>query len=278
MIHHQNTPATVFATGTSGTIGRHLLDRVGTISFTDFCRDLYLPSQLDLADSTVVHLGGVIGARAVESDPSLAREVNVSKTVEFARLCIDKGVKRFVYVSTAHVYKPSDSPVNEERALEPSSEYASQKLLAEQALSKLSNDFGFDFVSLRLFSVLSLDGKPDTLGARVARAIESGAPLFVPFAADCRDFLSPRVYADLIMQIATKDSVDHGVVNVGSGKALSVEEAVRRLLKSTNAMDLVIEFDSRFSAIPQLVADNLRLQQILGEGTGELSFPERLKG
>ena len=266
MIHHQNTPATVFATGTSGTIGRHLLDRVGTISFTDFCRDLYLPSQLDLADSTVVHLGGVIGARAVENDPSLAREVNVSKTVEFARLCIDKGVKRFVYVSTAHVYKPSDSPVNEKRALEPSSEYASQKLLAEQALSKLSNDFGFDFVSLRLFSVLSLDGKPDTLGARVARAIES------------RDFLSPRVYADLIMQIATKDSVDHGVVNVGSGKALSVEEAVRRLLKSTNTMDLVIEFDSRFSAIPQLVADNLRLQQILGEGAGELSFPERLKG
>ena len=273
MIPKKSWSTKIFATGTSGTIGRHLFGRVEAISFTNFCRDLYLPNQLDLADSTVVHLGGIIGAGAVDNDPSMARHVNVTKTEEFAKLCVGKGVKRFVYVSTAHVYKPSESPVDEGRTLEPSSMYASQKLDAEEALSKLAQDFGLDFVCLRLFSVLSLDGKPGTLGARVSRALESGASLFVPFAADCRDFLSPKVYADLIMEIANKDSVGHGVVNVGSGKGLSVEEAVRRLLKTTNTRDLVIEFDSKFSAIPQLVADNLRLRQILGEVAGELAFP-----
>lgn len=271
MIRHQSPK--VFATGTSGTIGRQLVDRVGRIPFTDFCRDLNIPSQLDLANSTVVHLAGVIGAKAVEIDPSGAREVNVSKTIEFARKCIEKGVKRFVYVSSAHVYKPSDSPINEAGPLEPSSEYAIQKLDAEEALRKLASNLGSDLVSLRLFSVLSLDGKPDTLGARVARALENGSSLTVPFAADCRDFLSPKVYADLIMQIATKDSVGHEVVNVGSGNPLSVEEAVRRLLKSTNARDLIIEFDSNSSAIPRLVADNLRLREILGQDANELDFP-----
>lgn len=263
----------VFATGTSGTIGRQLVNRVGSISFTDFCRDLYLPNQVDLTDSTVVHLAGVIGVKAVEVNPSVAREVNVAKTLEFARKCIEKGAKRFVYVSSAHVYKTSDSPINESGPLEPSSEYAIQKLDAEEALRKLASDFGSDFVSLRLFSVLSLDGKPDTLGARVARALENGSSLTVPFAADCRDFLSPKVYADLIMQIATKDSVGHEVVNVGSGNSLSVEEAVRRLLKSTNAGDLVIEFDSKTSATPRLVADNLRLREILGQVAYGLDFP-----
>jgi nucleoside-diphosphate-sugar epimerase len=111
------------------------------------------------------------------------------------------------------------------------------------------------------------------LGARVLRALETEAPLIVPFSADCRDFLSPKVYADLIMQIATKDSVGHEVVNVGSGNPLSVEEAVRRLLKSTNVRDLIIEFDSRSSATPRLVADNLRLREILGQDAYELDFP-----
>ena len=263
----------VLATGTSGTIGRQLVDHVESISFTDFCQDLSLPDQLDFADSTVVHMAGIVGARAVEIDPSAAREVNVLKTLEFAKLCMDQGIRRFVYVSTAHVYKPSRSSINEEGDLDPRSEYASQKLAAEEALEKLASSYGCDFVTLRLFSVLSLDGKPDTLGARVLRALETGAPLVVPFAADCRDFLSPRVYADLILKIATMEFFGQRVVNVGSGKSTSVEEAVRRLLKSNNSRDLVIEFDSKSSAIPRLVADNQLLLEIVREDAVQLTFP-----
>ena len=263
----------VFATGTSGTIGRQLSNSVESISFRNFCHDHSLPSQLNLADATVVHMAGVVGARVVEFDPSGARDVNVAKTLEFAKQCMGEGVRRFVYVSSAHVYKPSESPINEEGALEPRSEYARQKLEAEEGLKELADKYDSDIVSLRLFSVLSLDGKPDTLGARISRALETNTPLVVPFAADCRDFLSPRIYADLISQIATKDLLGKSVVNVGSGKSISVEYAVRRLLKSIDARDLVIEFDSKFSDTPQLVADNQLLRQILGKMAGELAFP-----
>lgn len=263
----------VFATGISGTIGRQLIDRVGNISFTDFCRDLYLPSEIDLAGSTVIHLAGVVGVGSVAIDPSAAREVNVSKTLEFAKLCMEKRVERFVYVSSAHVYQSSDSPINEEGVLEPGTEYANQKLQAEEGLRELTKDHPLDLISLRLFSVLSLDGKPNTLGARVARALERNTPLVVPFAADRRDFLTPMAYANLVLQIANKDSVNHKIINVGSGNALSVEDAVRRLLRSTHESDLAIEFDRKVSPMPYLVADNLRLLQTLGAKAGELTFP-----
>jgi UDP-glucose 4-epimerase len=80
-------------------------------------------------------------------------------------------------------------------------------------------------------------------------------------------------YANLMLEIATKDSVNHKIINVGSGNALSVEDAVRRLLKSANESDLAIEFDKKFSPMPHLVADNLRLLQTLGAKAGELTFP-----
>lgn len=267
-----NSPR-VFATGISGTIGRHLVNRVENISFTDFCRGSHLPSEIDLSGSTVIHLAGVIGVRSVETDPSEARSVNVSKTLEFAKLCMERGVERFVYVSSAHVYKSSDLPVNEEGLLEPGSEYATQKLEAEERLRELTKSSPLELISLRLFSVLSLDGTPETLGARVARALESNTPLVIPFAADRRDFLSPMAYANLILQIATSDSVKHKIINVGSGNALSVEDAVRRLLTSNRQLDLAIEFETKFSAIPNLVADNQRLRQTLGAQAGSLAFP-----
>ena len=263
----------VFATGTSGTIGRQLANRVKSISFRDFCQDLSLPRELNLADATVVHMAGIVGARAVEFDPLAAREVNVSKTLELAKICMGEGARRFVYVSSAHVYEPSESPINEDGALGPESEYAKQKLDAEERLRELAGNYDSDLVSLRLFSVLSLDGKPDTLGARVAQALESKTPLIVPFAQDTRDFLSPKAYADLILQIASKDSLQHKVINVGSGQALSVGDAVRRLLKSANATDLGIELDNKSSATPRLVADNSLLRQVLGIGARGLVFP-----
>jgi nucleoside-diphosphate-sugar epimerase len=186
---------------------------------------------------------------------------------------MERGVERFVYVSSAHVYKSSDLPVNEEGLLEPGSEYATQKLEAEERLRELTKSSPLELISLRLFSVLSLDGTPETLGARVARALESNTPLVIPFAADRRDFLSPMAYANLILQIATSDSVKHKIINVGSGNALSVEDAVRRLLTSNRQLDLAIEFETKFSAIPNLVADNQRLRQTLGAQAGSLAFP-----
>jgi len=263
----------VVATGVSGTIGRQLARSATSVSFSEFCQNLKLPNQIDLTDSIVVHLAGVVGARAVDQNPEAAREVNVFKTLEFAKLCIAEGAKRFIYVSSAHVYKSSNSPINERASLEPSSEYAAQKLEAEESLRKLASEYPLDLVCLRLFSVLSLDGKPDTLGARVARAMENKTRVSIPFAADCRDFLSPRVYAQVIMKIAAIDHLGHGIVNIGSGKALSVEAAVRRLLKSNYSEDLKIEFDPRFSTIPHLVADNLLLRQILGAEAAQLDFP-----
>lgn len=77
-------------------------------------------------------------------------DTNVAGTRDLLSVCIDSGVKRFVFVSSVAVYGGSQTEgISEDHAYDASGFYSESKILAEQAVRELANDQEIDLVILR---------------------------------------------------------------------------------------------------------------------------------
>jgi UDP-glucose 4-epimerase/GDP-4-dehydro-6-deoxy-D-mannose reductase len=258
----------IYATGMSGTIGRHLPGYI-------------LPFDLDLAEpidrnmippdlSTLIHLAGIVGEMNVVKDIGYARRVNVLGTLELAQSLDLETLDRFLYVSTSHVYTPSERDISEDANVGPVAEYPKQKLEAELLLKEYFSTAPEKLLIIRVFSVLGFDAQDFTLGGLASR-IANGSSELVINSDDIRDFMTPRQVALGIQKLAETPKIS-GTFNLCLGEPQSVSNALR---KHFNQMGVPAEYyESRFrrgnSTNPRIVGNNSKLIQEVPEITETL--------
>jgi UDP-glucose 4-epimerase len=121
----------------------------GDDDFSALCRDV----------DAVVHLAALNAGQCAD-DPDLAERVNVTGTKDLFDAAGSTGVRRFVYVSTAHVYgAPLEGVLDEDSAPRPVHAYGETHLAAEEIV--LSGD-GPEGIALRLSNAI---GAPADAGA-----------------------------------------------------------------------------------------------------------------
>jgi nucleoside-diphosphate-sugar epimerase len=89
----------------------------------------------------VVHLAAVVGDPACARCPEKARSINLDASLQLKELCVDLGVRRYIFASTCSNYGKMaalDSSLDETSPLKPVSLYAETKVAVEQALIKTS--------------------------------------------------------------------------------------------------------------------------------------------
>jgi nucleoside-diphosphate-sugar epimerase len=91
----------------------------------------------------VIHLACISNDPSFELNPDLGKSINYDASVQLIDLCVEKGVKRFIYASSSSVYGIKEiENVTEDLALEPLTDYSKYKAMIEEyALRKKSNDF-----------------------------------------------------------------------------------------------------------------------------------------
>ena len=107
-------------------------------------KDIRLVNESDLDEiETIVHLAALSNDPLGELIPGITSEINYSSTISFAKKAKNKGVKRFIYISSQSMYgisklnKPLDEDDSEKN---PITEYAKTKWSAEVELKKLSDN------------------------------------------------------------------------------------------------------------------------------------------
>ena len=220
----------IFATGLSGTVGRHLKG-----SATAIMVDLSSTSKEFLKinlpkHSTIIHLGAVVGESRVQENKGYATKVNVEGTKNLGEVALRTKCKKFIYVSTSHVYKSKDSAINENDVLEATSYYSESKLAGEEAIAKILEDSEVELTVIRLFSILDWGMPPFTLGGAVERII-NGEDLIIPNGDDERDFLTPKTIASTLLKLSDLNNLPP-ILNLCSGKAFSVLDAVSALFQA----------------------------------------------
>jgi len=119
-------------------------------------RDIEI-TDLDGVDS-LIHLSALSNDPLGEFDPKLTNEINYSSTIKLAKLAEEKGIKRFIYVSSQSMYGISrtDEELDEYSSNKnPLTEYAKTKWKAELELNKL-NSKNFNVVSFRPSTVFGV--------------------------------------------------------------------------------------------------------------------------
>jgi nucleoside-diphosphate-sugar epimerase len=248
----------IYATGLSGTIGRHIHEFVTPLNIRlENLDELTLIEPL-VPNDIVIHLAGIVGYRSIDKDAKYARLINVESTKILAKKALEVGVDKFVFISTAHVYKSSNAPLTENSLINPINKYAEQKFEAEEELRDIFKFANERLCIVRVFGVLDWDMKPETLGGAVKSLVYSNFSQSINHGLDVRDFSTPRQIAKAILEIAKSPSL-HGVINLCSGRGLTVEQAVATMLDRSNFM-----FDATFvnrnnSKIPVILGNNSKL-------------------
>lgn len=175
-----------------------------------------------------------------EEYPDTAFDVNVQGTFNVARACIDAGVKRLVYSSTASVYGDAlESPMTEDHPYNNWTLYGATKIAGEHLLKALGKRYGLDWVGLRYMNVYG--PRQDYKGAYVAvmhkmlDRIEAGhAPVIYGDGSQTYDFIHVDDIARANL-LAMRADTTAECYNVGRGIGTTIKELAELLLRLTES-------------------------------------------
>ena len=220
-------------TGASGFVGRNLVATLAAAGRSYFT----IGREAGQADgktdwngplsgvSTVVHLAGR------HSGDAQVFERDVEMTLNFARQAAERGVERFVYVSSIKVHGDRTAPghaFNEADKPEPQDHYGHAKLKMEQALRAMP-------LPLTVIRPVLVYG-PGVNGnfGRLMEAVERGWPL--PFGAveNKRSLVAAGNLCDFIMRVLDEPAAVGETYVLSDGEDLSTAELLRRIARLLN--------------------------------------------
>ena len=212
-----------------------------------------LSKSLDGVDA-VLHLAAKIRVEEGEEFPDLYKKVNIEGTLNLLKICKEKGIKKFVFASTAAVYgEPEDFPVTEKSKVAPVNVYGQTKLEIDQYLAVNAEKQGIAVISFRFFNVggalKSSDGKWLRIKHEGATHLipsilhsSSNKPLSI-FGNDwptldgtpVRDFVHVADLADALVESLNHLTMPgHQIINLGTATGSTVLQVVNTAEKVLN--------------------------------------------
>jgi len=214
----------------------------------------------------VVHLAAVASVQASVDDPAMTHQSNFDGTLNLLESCREEGVKRFLYACSAAIYGDTEElPVREETSLNPLTPYAVDKLSGEYYLSYYSRQYGLNTSSFRFFNIYGPRQDPSSpysgvISIMADRLLAGKEMTIFGDGKQTRDFVYVGDLADLLIESLTRDDMAGSIMNVGTGKQISLLD-LKAALEEASGKELKVTFgepragDIKFScaAVERLV-------------------------
>lgn len=205
--------------------------------------DSVILKQICSGIDVVIHAAGM-NAQDCAADPTAALEFNGLGTARLVEAAYGAGVKRFIYLSTAHVYSsPLVGAIAEDACPRNLHPYATSHIAGENVVLSARQHGKIEGVVLRLSNAF---GVPVNIGANCwmllvndlcRQVVETGRIRLQSSGIQQRDFVTlhdvSRVVGHLL-DLRNEDLQD-GLFNVGGGCSLTVFEMARRIAKCSMA-------------------------------------------
>ena len=252
----------------------------GNVGDIEVTNRLFADHKID----AVAHFAASILVPESVADPLKYYLNNTVSTARLIKACVNAGVGRFIFSSTAAVYGNQDeSLIGEEAGCWPENPYGTSKLMSEQILGDASQAHDLSYVALRYFNVAGADpagragqlSKPATHLIKVAVEVATGQrDAMQVFGTDyptddgtcIRDYIH---VTDLIAaHLAALEHLLGGggslTLNCGYGKGNSVHQVLESVARLSGT-NLNVEMAARRAGdAAALVADSKRLRGQLG--------------
>lgn len=230
----------ILITGGSGFIGQHaeaLLKARGhgvTVFDQKMLLDVFDAEAIEEAvacNEVVLHLIGQANMHRAQLEPQESFRLNVEALNCVLEACRKAGGRRIVLPSSAAVYGLTRVlPVNEATPPNPSQVYAYHKLIEEELVKAYRENYGVEYVILRLFNVYG-KGSRNVVATMIEKALKEEK--FTAYGGrQLRDWVYVEDVARAMALAVSCDAVKNRVVNIGTGEGVRVEriaEVVKEL-------------------------------------------------
>lgn len=203
--------------------------------------------------------------------PRAAFDVNIRGTFNVFEACVDAGVERLVYSSSASVYGDAvEEPMTEDHPFNFENFYGATKVAGEAMLRALHHRFGLSYAGLRYMNVYG--PRQDYRGAYIAvimrmlDSIDRGEPLVVyGDGSQAYDFVHVTDCAAAnVCAMAAETTA--GFYNVGTGIRTSILEVAELLLDITGS-DVGIRYEPQgVTFVKNRIGSTERAREEIGFG------------
>jgi len=185
----------------------------------------------------IIHAAGM-NAQECSADPVAALVFNGVATASLVASSSRAGVKKFIYLSTAHIYSsPLVGNITEKtfpRNLHP---YATSHLAGEHALLSASKRGELQGIVLRLSNAYGSPMHQDVncwmllVNDLCRQAVEKGEMLLNSSGSQFRDLIPMTTVCNIIHDLIYKPNI-YDLYNIGSGQAMSICEMANLVKKN----------------------------------------------
>ncbi len=193
--------------------------------------------------------------------PREYNEVNVGGTVSVMEAMRDAGVRRVVFTSSGAVYgEQAEQPVREDQIPNPQSPYAVSKLAAEYYVRTIGALWGIETVILRVFNAYGPGQNlpvfhPPAVPRFLRQALGGGSLVVFGGGEQTRDFVYMDDVVEALAAAATASDVDRRTVNVGTGRATSINGLVALVGEVAGRELEVLHSPAESGGVSRLCAD-----------------------
>jgi nucleoside-diphosphate-sugar epimerase len=212
----------------------------------------------------VFHLAAISNVDASVRDPLRTINTNTMGTANLLEEARAGKVKKFVYISSAHVYGiPRYLPVDEAHPTVPREPYAASKIASENLVQAFGNAYGMGCAIVRPFNVFGAGQDTSFLiPGVISQALESRA-IRVGNTGPTRDFLYVDDCVGGFICVADRGT---GIFNIGSGLDRSIGSVVEKIRDLVDPEIPIISDAGRMRTgkveIPRLSAEVSRLKAL----------------
>lgn len=216
------------STGSLYNLARHRNNKLLHVRVGSIKQIAKLVEDVRSSIDVVFHNAAIASVAKSVQDPTVVNDVNVNMTLELMNYCVKKGVKRFIFASSAAVYGLlGNSPASEGQLCKPLSPYGASKLAIESYIHAYGKTYGLGTVVLRYFNIYgprqkNNDDYAGVITIFIHKLLRGEKPVIYGDGQQVRDFVNVRDIAMANILSMKSKNAEGEIFNVASGIPLTI--------------------------------------------------------
>lgn len=216
----------------------------------------------------VFHLAALIAIPYSYRAPGSYLRTNIEGTLNVLQAAQETGVERLIHTSSSEVYGTARYvPIDENHPLQGQSPYSATKIAADKLAEAFYCSYGLPVAVIRPFNTFG----PRQSGRAIIPTIISqalvGDEIRLGSLWPTRDFNYVANTVDGFLSVAESSESDGEVINIGSGREISIQELARMVTQAIGRDIPIVQEDQRVrpegSEVGRLLADIGKARRLL---------------
>jgi len=250
-----------------------LLEREVRESLEVICgdiRDPFFCREAVRDQAVVMHLAALIAIPYSYIAPADFVFTNVVGTLNILEVCRQAGVEKIVHTSTSETYGTARYvPIDEEHPLQGQSPYSASKIGADKMAESFHRSFGTPVATIRPFNTYGpRQSARAVIPTIISQLVAGGKRIRLGSLKPVRDLTYVEDTVAGFMAVAESGKTIGEVVNIGTGKGISIGESAELIIELTGGEGEIVCDKRRVrpnaSEVMQLIAGNEKARNLAG--------------